>query len=112
MDTELTHSKLGISSFILSILCGLGMLVTFIVAGVLETADPGSMDEESATVILIGFAVIGILFTDIVAFGLGIAGAVQKNTKKVFSVLGIIFSATTVLFSLLLMLVGIMAEAG
>ena len=105
---EPKHSKLGISSFILSILSGLGMFATFAIAGILESSAPGGMDEEALSTMLIGFAIIGLMFTQVLAFGLGIAGAFQKNTKKVFSILGIIFSATAGLFALLLMIVGIM----
>lgn len=104
---EPKHSKLGISSFVISILCGLAMFATFVIAGYLEATTPGGMDEEAMSTALVGFAMIGIMFAQVVAFGLGIAGVIQKNAKKVFSVLGIVFSSMTIFLALLLMLVGI-----
>ena len=43
---------------------------------------------------------------DILAVGLGIAGLLQKDRKKVLSILGIIFGAATLLVTIALVVLG------
>ena len=100
------HSKLGIASFITTMLAGIIMLAIFIYAGVLEASTPGGMSEDSAEAIIIGFSFIGILFLLLVSLGLGIAGLFQKGQKKVFAILGTTFSSLIILGSVALLIVG------
>ena len=41
--TELKHSGVGIASFVLSLLSGIGLFVLFGVAGYMESQSPGGM---------------------------------------------------------------------
>ena len=106
---EAKHSGLGISSFVISTLTGVAMLVLIVLAGVLETTTPGGMDEESLAAVLIGLFMFAFLFIDLLAAGLGIAGLLQKDRKKIFAILGVIIAVATILLTMLLLVVGLMA---
>ncbi|MDX9980739.1 MAG: hypothetical protein RBU25_12010 [Lentisphaeria bacterium] len=54
--------------------------------------------------------IIGMMLLDLVALGLGIGGLIQKDRKKVFAILGTIFSGLTIGGVLLLMVLGTVAE--
>jgi len=101
------HSGMGISSFAISITAGLAMFGLFVVAGIMESTTPGGIDERSASAIIIGFLIIAMLTLDLVALGLGIAGILQKERKRLFAVLGTIFASVTVACTILLMVVGL-----
>ena len=108
-QVRLKHSGLGIASFIIALLQGLLTYMVILIAGVLAAAGP-QRDNE------VGFMIVGLLiitgiFTHCVGAGLGIAGLVQKNRKKVFAVLGLILNACALLMVLALMLVGLAAQA-
>lgn len=105
---EKKHSGLGISSFIISIVIGVLMFLLFVVAGVMETSTPGGIDEESAGAVVVGLFLLAFLLLDVLALGLGIAGLVQKDRKKIFPVLGVVFSATTMLTTVFFMIIGLM----
>ena len=105
-NEEQKHSGIGIASFIISIVVGLLIFIVFIVAGVLAASTPGGIDEESALSIIIGLFIIAFILADLVALGLGIAGLVQKNRKKIFAVLGTIFSSVTIIGTVAIIIVG------
>lgn len=105
---EEKHSKLSIASFVISLVTGFVLFILIAIAGVLENATPGGMDEESAGAILLGLGIIFSMLVSFVSLGLGIAGLVQKNTKKVFGILGIIFSVGIVILVISLMILGSM----
>jgi hypothetical protein len=102
---EQTHSGLGIASFIMSIaICALTFLV-IVTAGVMEVTTPGGIGEVGTT--LVGLLTIGCLFLDFIALGLGIGGLFKKDRKKVLSILGIAFSASTIFLTLTLIFIGL-----
>src|SRR5207253_8753704 len=101
------HSAMGIASFIISVVTGFGMFAMFVIAGIMQSTAPGGMDERSVGAIILGFCIIGLLAIDLVAAGLGIAGVCQKDRKKIFAVLGIVFSITTVVCAVVLMVIGL-----
>lgn len=103
------HSGLGIASFITSIVAGIVIFGAVVIAGVMESSTPGGMDEESAAAIIVGLALIAMLFLELAALGLGIAGLCRRDTKKVFAILGTTFSAVAIGGTALLMLIGVMA---
>ncbi len=100
------HSKLGIASFIMSIVIGILVLATIATAGVMQVSTPGGMDENAPETILIGLAIIGLLGLDLVAIALGFAGIFQKDCKKVFAILGLIFSMGVIIGTIGLMIIG------
>jgi hypothetical protein len=53
---------------------------------------------------------LGLIFAwllTLIGFGLGIAGAMVKNSKKVFSVLGIVLSTSTIVISVAVIVLGL-----
>ena len=107
---EQRHSGLGIASFILSILSGVFIFVLIVIAGVIETSTPGGIDEESTAAVIIGLLIIALIIAALVALGLGIAGLFMQDRKKIFSILGTIFSAVTLLGTFLILMLGLAAE--
>src|SRR6218665_3861150 len=103
---EQKHSGLGIASFIISIVTGILIFLLFIVAGVVESSTPGGINEESTEAIVLGLFIILMLFINLVAIGLGIGGLCQSERKKIFAILGTIFSSLTTLLAILLIIVG------
>jgi hypothetical protein len=102
----LKHSGLGVASFILSIAVGVFDFLVVALAGLMEASSPGGMDEESVIAILIGLFILGALAANLAGMGLGIAGMVQRDRKKVFSVLGLAFNAAIVFGIIGLMVIG------
>jgi hypothetical protein len=105
---ELKHSGIGITAFIISLAMAIIAFVIVIIAGVIEASSPGGMDESSAAAVVVGLLIIGCLLIQLAALGLGIAGLIQKNRKKIFAVLGTVFSGMTLVGVVFLMLVGTM----
>ena len=86
------HSKLGIASFVTAIVGGLLFLTLGVSLGYMELNTPVGIDETSKVVILMGLGIILALFILLISLGLGIGGLIQKERKKIFSVLGVVFS--------------------
>jgi hypothetical protein len=105
-DAPLKHSLLGNSSFIISLLTGIGLFVFFSTLVYNEMSIPEKTDIKADDKTVLGLTVIGFAFTGLVALGLGIGGLFQKKTYKTFSVLGVIFSLLIVLFFVLIMVIG------
>lgn len=104
---ELKHSGLGVASFITSLVSGVLIFLLIALAGVMEATTPGGINEESASAILVGLFLFAFLFVALVALGLGIGGLLQKDRKKVFAVLGTLFSSVTIVGTLFVMMVGL-----
>lgn len=102
------HSGVGISSFVISIASGILTFLLLVVAGVMQASGRMSGDKNAATVIgLFLFAFLGLV---LVALGLGIAGLMQKERKKIFALLGTIFSTVTLVLTLSIIAVGMAAR--
>lgn len=108
--TPMKHSGLGIASFILSIVIAFLIFLLLMVAGIMEATTPGGMDEESAGAMIVGLFTMLFMFIDFVALGLGIAGLFHRERKKIFAILGTIFSGVTFLGTVMLILIGSMME--
>lgn len=104
MEEKLKHSKLGVASFVTSLVSGMGLVFVFIIAGILGAS--GSMHESSMQAVITGLLIILFIGTDIVALGLGIAGLLQKNVNKLYAILGLAFSAVVVLGIIAVILIG------
>jgi len=107
--TPLPHSGLGIASFVLSIIAGLGMLAIWTIASVAQTR-PGGLDENAPAAIIGGFALVLLGMAQLLALGLGIGGLMQPSRSKTFGVLGVVFSCACLLGSGLLVLIGALLE--
>ena len=86
------------------------MFGLFVIAGIMESTTPGGIDERSASAIIIGLLIIAMLTLDLVAVGLGAAGILQKERKRLFAVLGTIFASVTLACTILLMIVGLVMK--
>lgn len=121
----LKHSGLGIASFIIALLAILAAIITLVltVSFTADFIDMGTLDPESleAEIVEGGGAIgavlaAGLLFIvsiglSIIGLILGIVGAVMKNRKKVFSVLGIVLNALIAVGVVVLVLISIVAGA-
>ena len=106
--TETKHSGFGVASFIISILAGVLMFLVFLIGTIMQLSTPGGMDKQSIQAMLVGLSIIALLFIDIVAVVLGIAGLFQKKRKKLFAILGIVFSSATVISMIALIIIGLL----
>lgn len=99
---------MGIASFVLSIVMGVVLFLLVVVLGILEMSTPGGIDEESATSIILSLLVIASLFAELVALGLGVAGILQRRRKRIFAILGTIFSGSMFFVVIALAVVGLL----
>jgi hypothetical protein len=76
----------------------------------METTTPGGMNEKSASAIIVGFSIIGLLFANLVAIGLGLGGLMKKGKKKLFAVLGTVFSSVITLGTIILIAIGLIMK--
>ncbi len=101
---EEKHSRLGIASFVTSIAIGILILLLFVVAGILHNKNP---DGNYPSQMVVGFVFIALAAADFTAVGLGIASLCQSGRKKIFGILGLIFSSLTLLSTITLIAIGI-----
>lgn len=101
------HAMLGIVSFGISIAVGALMLGVFLAAAVLN-AGRVQHGERYPGQEIVGFAVILLLAADVVALAFGIAAMCQAGTKRLFGILGLVFSSATIVGSVGLMVLGLM----
>lgn len=106
------HSGFGVASFIISILAGLLIFLVIVIAGIMQVSTPGGLDKQSIQTMLVGLSVIALLFFEIAAVVLGIVGLFQKERKKLFAILGTIFSSLTVISMIALIIVGVLMSRG
>ena len=99
---------LGMASFVISLVAGLGMFGDIVAATLIAMKNP-AFDEKSPEAAVIGLLLFGCGFLCIVALGLGIAAICMKNAVKLYGILGVIFSAATLLVTFCIMLVGLAA---
>lgn len=100
------HSGMGIAAFITAVCGAVLMLGLVAIAGIIETTTPGGMEETSMSAILVGLGLMLTALMQLVAFGLGVAGALQADRRRVFAVLGLVFSIGSMLAVVLLMVIG------
>jgi hypothetical protein len=105
---QLKHSGLGIGSFATSIVSAILIFLLLIAAGVMDVSTPGGLDENSVQAVVVGLCLLGFMGLALLALGLGIGGLFQKDRNKLFAVLGIIFSALTLLGTVGLVVLGTM----
>lgn len=100
------HSGMGIAAFITAVCGAVLMLGLVVIAGIIETTTPGGMEETSMSAILVGLGLMLTALMQLVAFGLGVAGALQADRRRVVAVLGLVFSIGSMLGVVLLMVIG------
>ena len=97
------HKGLGIASFVIALAVLVLIFLLFVVAGVMQNAGASTPTANA----IVGSAIFFLWFLDLVAIGLGIAGAVDRGSKKTFPVLGIVIGCLTLVVSVALVLIGI-----
>lgn len=105
---EPKHSGLGIASFAMSLIAGFGLVVLLVVSVMMGAED---MPDDSPQLVFLGLGVIGIGMLEFAAAVFGFIGLLQANTKKLFSILGLVFSVGAGLMFFGLMVIGLMLEA-
>jgi hypothetical protein len=103
---ERKHSGLGISSFVISLGAGFAMFVLFCVAGFMETTTPGGIDEKSGVAVVLGLVIFAVIAVHLLGLGLAIGGLTQKDRKKVFSILGLVFNGLIIVGTIGLIVLG------
>lgn len=106
------HSGLGIASFIIALVTGTLLVIAMVFAGIMAAAAGGDVDDEAPAMIAVGcFIILGVL-AHLLGLGLGIAGLVQRDRRRVFAALGMVLNGVAVLGVLALMAIGLAAGAG
>lgn len=106
----LKHSGLGIAAFVISLVAGIGMFLVFVIAGMMQLRMSGGLSEHKGAVMMVGVVVIGLFLTNLVGTGLAIGGLCQKERRKIFPILGLVFNSVIVFGVLVLMIVGRMSR--
>jgi len=107
---EPKHSGFGTASFILACVMTVCLVALVVAIGILATSTPGEVNGESPIAVALGLGILGTLAVEVFAVGLGVAGLLQRDRKKVFAVLGLIISSITVLGVLSLLVMGLVME--
>jgi len=103
---EEKHSGIGIASFGISIVVGCLMVALLCVATILNAHRiQGNLTYPGQTIV--GLAAIFLMAADVVAVGLGIAAVCQTGKKRLFGILGLVFSSSTIVGTIGLMIIGI-----
>jgi hypothetical protein len=97
------HCGLGIASFVIALVTSVLAFLLFAVAGYLHTSGGNT---ESANVI-VGITMIFCWFVYLVAFGLGVAGFLDKSSKRAFPITGMIISGGMLILSIVVVGIGI-----
>ena len=103
---ELPHSGLGIASFVISVLIGLGTFLIFVYAGIKETTLPGGVAENHSIALMIGLSMVLMWILLFIGAVLGLVALFEKNRKKVFAVIGLTCNVGMLALSALLILLG------
>lgn len=98
---EQKHSRIGIASFVISIIAGPLFFLTLFIAVIMEGFRPTAMDHDPLIETVLVPSILVLLLANFVALGLGIGGLFKKNRKKIFAILGTVFSSVPVVGTIL-----------
>lgn len=98
---EPKHSGLGIVAFLLSLVAALGLFGLIAIAALLSMARHAPPEARHVGQVLFLLFLIGLVLVNLLALGLGIAGLMQPQRKKIFAVLGTVFAGLQVAMVLL-----------
>lgn len=104
------HSGVGIASFVVGCVGGAMLLMLFVVAGILENATPGGMDEESAEAVLVGLFLFVFLLLQLGAAVLGLVGLFQRDRRRLFAGLGLAISVGSIVMAVFALVVGMVVS--
>jgi hypothetical protein len=100
-DRGLKHSGLGIASFIIAIVVvEVFEFLLIVVTGIVEATNPGGVEAKPTIATVVGMSIFLGFGLSLVGIGLGIAGLIQKNRKKVFTILGLVSNLAVIIMVL------------
>lgn len=102
------YSGLGIASFAVSLIAAVLTIVLIGICGVLAYSQPDSLDEESPVAMLVGLAMMITIFAELAAAALGIGCFFQRDRRKLYGVLGLIFAVATLIGVVALIVFGLL----
>ena len=97
------HKGLGIASFIIGVTCLITVMVLVGIAGV--TTNAGRATPEFN--MIVGLGMISAVFVDLIGIALGIFGAADRSSKKVYPVLGLVLNVLVVTLFTALLIIGL-----
>ena len=109
--TSKKQSGLGIASFVIACVAGVSAFSLVVVAGVMETSTPGSVDETASVAMIIGFGLFAGVVVNFIGIALGCAALCQANRARTFAVLGLVFNALAILGFVGLVVLGLAVQA-
>ena len=89
------YSGLGIASFAVSLIAAVLTLALIGVCAALVYSQPDSLDEDSPLAMVVGMAMMVGVFAELAAAALGIGSLFQRDRRKLYGVLGLIFAIAT-----------------
>ncbi len=92
----LRHSGLGIASFVLAMISGMGVVVMIGVATYFAATLGDQFNEQSTAAILVGLGIFAGIGAAAIGAALGLAGLVQPQRNKVFAVLGLVINVMVI----------------
>ena len=97
------HKGLGIASFIVGVTCLVIVMGLVAVAGAMTNAGRATPEFN----MIIGLGMISVVFVDFIGIVLGIFGAADRTSKKVYPVLGLVLNVLVVALFTALLIVGL-----
>jgi hypothetical protein len=102
-----THNRKGVASFVIGVISFVSVLVLVGTAGVMTQA--GTMTPQVN--VLMGLALISAGFVDLIGIALGVVGAADRSSKKLYPVLGLALNIGIVMVFFALLFVGLSMQA-
>ncbi|MEM6690323.1 MAG: hypothetical protein AAF664_12895 [Planctomycetota bacterium] len=109
-EPALKHSSLGITSFVIAILAGIGIFALVLAAGVMEASTPGGIDDESSQAMIIGLGIIGGVALNLLGTALGIGSLFQRNRSKIFGIIGLALNLLIMIGIVSLIILGLSVD--
>jgi hypothetical protein len=109
MLEERQNSALGLISIITSFFSWAVVITLIIIFTYVEVKQPGRIDsisDESPVALIVGIVFLGVMAVDLAALIVGIVGLFARKQRKLFCILGIIFSLTLIIAVVALMIIG------
>jgi hypothetical protein len=102
------HKGLGIASFVIGVICLISMMGLLTFAGVATNAGRATPELN----LIIGLGSISIVFVNLVGIVIGIFGAADRGSKKVYPMLGLTINVLVVALFSTLLIIGLSMPRG
>jgi hypothetical protein len=107
------QSGMGIASLLISLTGAAVMFAAVGWAAYVEINQPGHFDaqaDDAPEVMMMGLVVLASIGAELLALGLGIAALMQPARSKATAIVGVVFSAVTLVMLAGLMVLGTIAD--